>query len=132
MHMLDTNMCIYVLRGRASALRHRFETTPDLCMSVVTYAELCFGIENGDVKRRGARIDQLALFVRRLSVLPLTETVGPAYGSIRTDLRQRGELIGHNDLFIAAHAISENAVLVTNKTSEFKRVPGLRVENWVQ
>ena len=132
MFMLDTNICIYVLQGRGAALRHRFKATPDLCISVVTYAELCFGIENGSPEKRKARIDQLGVFVRRLAVLPFTETAAPTYGSIRADLKKRGEQIGQNDLLIAAHALSEGSVLVSNNTREFERIPGLRLENWVK
>jgi tRNA(fMet)-specific endonuclease VapC len=131
MHMLDTNICIYVLKHHSDRLRHRFKVTPDLAMSAITYAELCFGIENGDPSARRERWRQLELFTRRLLVLPVAQSVGPIYGRIRAELRRRGRMIGNNDLFIAAHALTEDAVLVSNNQKEFQRVPGLRVENWV-
>jgi tRNA(fMet)-specific endonuclease VapC len=132
MYMLDTNICIYVLNNRTDKLRHKFNATPDLCISVITYSELHFGIENGSASLRKRRREQLALFSRRLQVLPLGAAVGPVYGSIRANLKSRGEIIGGNDLFIAAHALSEGAILVSNNVREFERVPGLVVENWVR
>ena len=131
MFMLDTNICIYVLNHRSDRLRHRFKVTKDLCISAVTYAELCFGVENGSASLRNQRWEQLELFTRLLLVLPLGEQAGRIYGSVRADLKNQGRQIGNNDLFIAAHALSEGATLVTNNVGEFRRVPGLVVENWV-
>jgi tRNA(fMet)-specific endonuclease VapC len=131
MHMLDTNICIYVLKNRSSKLRHKFKASKDLCISAVTYAELCFGIENGDASMKERRQEQLDAFTALLSVLPLDESAGVHYGRIRAHLRRNGTPIGNNDLFIAAHALSESAVLVSNNQREFTRVPDLVVENWV-
>jgi len=131
MYMLDTNICIYVLGNRSDRLRHRFKVTKNLCISVITYAELCFGIENGKPGLKKQMWEQLDLFTRLLLVLPLEENSGRHYGSIRSALKEMGRPIGNNDLFIAAHALSENAILVSNNEREFKRVPGLVVENWL-
>jgi tRNA(fMet)-specific endonuclease VapC len=131
MYMLDTNICIYVLKNRSDKLRQRFKTTKGLCISAVTYAELCFGIENGKSSLRQARSQQLEIFVQLLLFESLDRSVGEHYGRLRAHLKRRGEMIGNNDLFIASHAQSLGAVLVTNNIGEFSRVPDLLVENWL-
>jgi len=131
MYMLDTNVCIYVLRNRSSSLRHKFKVTKNLCISAVTYAELCFGIENGTSSLKSDRWQQLETFSSLLLVEPLDKSVGQHYGRLRAWLKLKGMPIGNNDLFIAAHAKSLGAVLVTNNVSEFRRVPDLTIENWL-
>ena len=131
MYMLDTNICIYVLQNRSKSLRHKFKVTKDLCISSVTYAELCFGIENGALSLRSKRWEQLDLFTRLLHIEALDWNVGRHYGRLRALLKEQGALIGNNDLFIASHAQSLGAVLVSNNLREFNRVPDLTVENWL-
>jgi tRNA(fMet)-specific endonuclease VapC len=131
MYMLDTNICIYVLKNHSAKLKHKFRVSKELCISAVTFAELCFGIENGDASLRGQRREQLDAFTRLLLTLPLDDDAGKHYGRIRAYLERKGSPIGNNDLFIAAHALSAGAILVSNNEREFKRVPGLVVENWV-
>ena len=97
----------------------------------VTWAELCYGVENSPPEKRGARRQQLGEFARRLLVLPFEERSGPVYGRVRAQLRRDGALIGANDLLIAAHALAAGCTLVTNNVREFQRVEGLVVENWV-
>ena len=131
MYMLDTNICIYVLKNHSARLKHQFKVHKELCISAVTYAELCFGVANGVAALRGGRWQQLSAFTRLLLVLPLDEAAAKHYGEVRSQLTSKGQLIGNNDLFIAAHALSLGAILVTNNVREFGRVPGLVVENWV-
>ena len=131
MHMLDTNICIYVLRHHSQRLRHRFRVTPQLCISAVTYAELCYGVENSASGQRRQRWEQLDAFTRLLVIEPLDGEAARHYGRLRAWLRRQGRPIGNNDLFIAAHALSLGAVLVTNNEREFGRIPDLTVENWV-
>jgi tRNA(fMet)-specific endonuclease VapC len=131
MHMLDTNICIYVLKNHSAALRRKFRDCGDLCISVVTWAELCFGVENGTPALKESRWVQLDAFTRLLPVLAMDEPVGVCYGRVRAHLKKEGTPIGNNDLFIAAHALSLGATLVTNNQREFNRVPELVVENWV-
>ena len=131
MYMLDTNICIYVLKNHSDKLRHKFKAIKDICISSVTYGELCFGIENGNNNLKEERWRQLEIFTQRLLIDPLDENAGKHYGSIRAQLKKEGVPIGNNDLLIAAHARSINAVLVTNNVREFNRVPNLVVENWV-
>lgn len=131
MYMLDTNICIYVLRDRSKRLRHKFKVTKDLCISSVTYAELCFGIENSKHSLRKSRWEQLDAFTGLLHIEALDWNVGRYYGRLRAWLKEQGNPIGNNDLFIASHAQSMGAVLVTNNVGEFSRVPDLTIENWV-
>jgi tRNA(fMet)-specific endonuclease VapC len=130
MYMLDTNICIYVLQNRSKRLRHKFKVTKDLCISSVTYAELCFGIENGVSSLRNERWEQLDAFAGLVHIGALDWNVGRHYGRLRALLKAQGNLIGNNDLFIASHAQSMGAVLVTNNVREFDRVPDLTIENW--
>jgi len=131
MYMLDTNICIYVLKNRSDRLRHKFKVMKGLCISVVTYAELCFGIENGVPGQKAVRWAQLEAFTRLLLIETLDERVGRTYGRLRAEMQSKGAIIGNNDLFIAAHAQCLGAVLVTNNEREFARVPDLSVENWL-
>ena len=131
MYMLDTNICIYVLKNHSDELRHKFKAIKDICISSITYGELCFGIENGNSNLKEERWRQLEIFTQRLLIDPLDENAGKHYGSIRAQLKKEGTPIGNNDLLIAAHARSINAVLVTNNVREFNRVPNLVVENWI-
>ena len=130
MYMLDTNICIYVLKNRSDALRHKFKAIKNLCISSVTYGELCFGIENSSDSVKKARWEQLDLFSQRLTIEAWDEDAARHYGFIRALLKKHGTPIGNNDLLIAAHARSMNAVLVSNCLPEFERVPDLSLENW--
>lgn len=129
--MLDTNICIYVLKNHSDKLRHKFKAIKNICISSVTYAEMCFGIENGNSTLKEARWQQLDIFTQKLVIDPWDESAARHYGSIRALLKKQGTPIGNNDLFIASHARSKNAVLVTNNIREFSRVPDLSVENWI-
>ncbi len=98
-------------------------------ISAITLAELMHGAEKS--ARVSQNLEVIEDFCSRLEVLPYTPKAAQHYGSIRASLEKGGQPIGVNDLHIAAHARSEGLVLVTNNLSEFDRVPGLEVENWV-
>ncbi len=131
MYMLDTNICIYVLKNHSDKLRYKFKAIKNICISSVTYGELCFGIENGEAAMREARWEQLNIFTQRLLIDSWDESAAKHYGCIRALLKKQSTPIGNNDLLISAHARSMDAVLVTNNVREFNRVPNLSVENWV-
>lgn len=131
MYMLDTNTCIFVLKNRTTKLRNKFKAIKSLAISSITYGELCFGIENGNPKLREERYNQLDIFTQRLLIDPWDEEAARHYGLIRAILKREGNPIGNNDLLIAAHARSINAVLVTNNTKEFSRIPDLTLEDWI-
>ena len=131
MYMLDTNICIYVLKNRTDKLKHKFKVTKNIYISSITYAELCFGIENGEPLLRKQRWKELNLFTQMLLIEPFGEDAAKDYGLIRASLKKQGKLISNNDLLIAAHARSLSMILVTNNTAEFQRVTNLDIENWV-
>jgi len=129
--MLDTNICIYVLKCHSDKLRHKFKAIKNICISSVTYSELCFGVENGNSSLIKTRCKQLKLFTQNLLIDPYDENAARHYGFLRKLLKTQGSTITNHDLLIAAHARSIKAILVTNKVLEFSLVPELSVENWI-
>lgn len=131
-YMLDTNMCIYLRQNRPPEVTARFRRMQhgDVVLSVITYGELLYGAERSQQHTRA--LEALARLVSLLPVLPLPEEAASAYGEVRAALQKRGEMIGGNDLWIAAHAKSAGLTLVTNNEREFKRVPGLKLQNWTR
>lgn len=129
MFMLDTDLCIYLINERDAALKEKFEANAgDICISSITYAELCFGVAHSTRVERNSR--ELDAFRLDLDILPFDTEAGVHYGDIRHALSRPGRLIGANDLLIAGHARSVGATLVTNNGREFGRVPDLVTENW--
>lgn len=130
-YLLDTNICIYIAKHKPAAVRERFSRhdSRDLAISVVTLGELRYGAEKSQAREQALAV--IATLGRRACVCELPVTAGEHYGRIRAELQRTGQVIGNNDLWLAAHALAEGWVLVTNNTREFERVPGLRVENWV-
>jgi tRNA(fMet)-specific endonuclease VapC len=128
--MLDTDTCSYVMKRSHPLLLKRLQSLPvsDVCMSVVTKAELLCGVELSPKHAQDAAA--LAAFLPYVEVLHLDEDAAAHYAEIRADLKKRGAMIGANDLFIAAHARALGLTLVTNNTAEFERVKGLTLENW--
>jgi len=129
--LLDTNICIYIQRHKPPAVLARFEKLDpgDAVISVITWGELLCGAQKS--RQRKAALQVLEEFQALVAVLPLPENAGKSYGAIRALLESRGESIGNNDLWIAAHARAAALTLVTNNEREFKRVPGLKIRNWV-
>lgn len=130
-YLLDTGILIYIRQRRLTVLRRFDEARPGtVAISVVTYGELTTGIaKSADPERRGAILAELLALV---PVLPLPVDAGARYGTIRASLEAAGTIIGNNDLWIAAHALAEDLIVVTNNQREFARVDGLRVENWTR
>jgi len=128
--MLDTDICIYVIRQRPPSVLERFLSCPvgDIGISVITLAELEYGA--GKSSRPAQNRDALEQFVRPLDVVTFDRSATIAYGKARASLEEKGQSIGSMDLLIAAHALSLGVRLVTNNVREFKRIPGLRLENW--
>jgi len=130
-YLLDTNICIYIKNHRPAEVLARFTKLPPgkVAMSAITYGELCFGAEKSSKPKESRHI--LEQLIALIPALPLDDTVSIHYGKIRQHLQASGKPIGNNDLWIAAHALANKLILVTNNVAEFERVPGLRVENWV-
>ncbi|MCX7100824.1 MAG: type II toxin-antitoxin system VapC family toxin [Methylobacter sp.] len=129
-YLLDTNIVIYVIKRRPLEALNTFkEHAGQLAISSITLAELLHGVEKSSRPEHNRR--QVEDFVSRLDVLDYTAKAASHYGDIRALLEQQGNLIGVNDLHIAAHARSEGLILVSNNLKEFERVEALRFENWV-
>ena len=128
--MLDTNICIYVLKNRPEPLRERFNRLAgQLCISTITLAELLYGVEKSS--RPDENREAVEQFIARLDVLPFSAAAAFHYGQIRVALEGAGRPIGAHDMLIGAHARSEGLLIVTNNLREFERIPGLRIENWI-
>jgi len=128
-YMLDTNICIYVIKHKPAAVRAAFNQHAEhLCVSSVTVAELMYGAEKS--AQQAHNITVVEGFLARLAVLPFVSKEAAHFGQIRAALERAGTPIGPYDLMIAAHARSQGLTLVTNNLREFERVPGLMVENW--
>jgi tRNA(fMet)-specific endonuclease VapC len=128
--LLDTNICIYIRRKKPEEVRRRFRTLKagEAALSVITFGELVYGAEKS--AQRAPALELLRELARVLPVMGLPETAAEAYGTIRAELERKGQMIGNNDLWIAAHAKAAGMTLVTNNEREFRRVRGLKVENW--
>jgi tRNA(fMet)-specific endonuclease VapC len=128
--MLDSDTCSYVMKRSQPLVLKRLQTVPvgDVCMSVVTKAELLYGVEVSP--RRAQDAAALAGFLPYVEVLELADDAARHYAEIRADLERRGALIGATDLFLAAHARALGLTLVTNNPAEFERVSDLAIENW--
>jgi tRNA(fMet)-specific endonuclease VapC len=130
-YMLDTNICIFIRRRRQPIVLERLRVLEpgEAVISLVTYAELLYRAEKSRERDRALRI--LEELVQLLPIQPMTAPeVTHQYARVRADLERRGEVIGNNDLWIAAHALSADLTLVTSNGAEFRRVEGLRVEDW--
>ena len=129
-YMLDTDTCSYIMKRSHPLVLKRLQSVPvsDVCMSVVTKAELLYGVAVSPRLAQDAAA--LAAFLPYVEALDLTDNAAIHYAEIRADLKKRGEMIGANDLFIAAHARAMGLMLVTNNLAEFERVHGLSLENW--
>lgn len=130
--MLDTNVCIDLIRRRTAAILRSLERTrpEDVCVSVITLSELEYGVAKSAAPERNRLA--LAEFMAPITVLPYSDTVAPVYGRVRAHLNAKGIGIGSLDMLIAAHALSAGLTLVTNNEREFQRVPDLHVVNWTK
>lgn len=130
-YLLDTNICIYIRQKKPPEVLDRFRQLDagEAAISVVTYGELLFGAEKS--ARRADHLTQLHQLTSAMEILALPEAAAAHYAHLRASLETKGKMIGGNDLWIAAHAIASGLTLVTNNLKEFRKVPGLKVENWL-
>jgi tRNA(fMet)-specific endonuclease VapC len=129
-YLLDTNICIYVIKHRPPAVRDRFnQHERHLAISTVTLAELLYGAEKSAQAAHNLQV--VESFAARLEVLPFDARAAAHFGQIRAALQRAGTPIGPYDLMIAGHARSQGLTLVTNNSDEFARVPGLLLDNWL-
>lgn len=129
-YMLDTNICIYIIKHKPEGVIKNFmkHEPGDLSVSVITYAELLHGVEKSQAKEKNMLA--LTMLFAEVEILPFGDMAAQKYGMIQADLQRKGTPIGPMDTLIAAHALSMNLTLVTNNTRKFARVDGLRIEDW--
>jgi tRNA(fMet)-specific endonuclease VapC len=132
-YLLDTNILIYLIKHQPQAVAQRVDALPEdarLCMSFITWAELLKGAQRSI--RKAEVLRRLEALTRQVAVLyPTGPAICQHYAEEFTRLQDAGTPIGANDLWIACHALAERATLVTHNVREFRRVAGLRLEDWV-
>lgn len=130
--MLDTDISSYIIKRSHDTVLQRLQktTVEDVCISVITSAELQYGVAISPRQVQDAYA--LDAFLRHVTVLDFPEAAAQDYAAIRAVLKSCGTMIGANDLLIASHARSAQLTLVTNNVREFSRVPGLKIENWTE
>lgn len=131
-YLLDANIVIYIRQKQPEAVLRRFGRLHpgEAAISVIAYGELLYGAMKSS--RRESALERLRELSHELPAVPLPEKAAETYGLIRADLESKGEMIGNNDLWIAAHALACGLTLVTNNEREFRRVRGLKVQNWAE
>src|ERR1700694_4183162 len=129
-YMLDTNICIHVMKNYPHNLREKFNALAEqLCISSITLGELHYGAERS--ARRADNLTAIEHFVARLDVLAFEAKAAMHYGQLRAELERAGTPCGPHDMQIGGHARSIELIVVTNNLREFSRMPGVRVEDWV-
>jgi tRNA(fMet)-specific endonuclease VapC len=133
-YLLDSNILSDIMRnpqGSAAVLfeRKAFDPGARIVTSIVVACEMRYGVAKNRSTPLAQRVDQALASVE---VIPLAAGADNAYATLRADLERRGQIIGQNDLLIAAHALALDAILVTDNVREFKRVKGLKIENWLR
>ena len=131
-YLLDTNICIFIIKNKPAAVREQFDRLQpgEVGISAITEAEMRYGAEKS--RRPGENLAALLDFSSQLDVLPFDSTITTPYSQIRAELARLGKPIGPLDFLIAATALAHDLTLVTNNTGEFQRVPGLRLEDWTK
>ena len=131
-YMLDTNICIYVIKHKPEKAFRKIQTIhpEDVCISSVTYAELVHGVEKSAAVEKNRLA--LSMFLANMEILGFDVEAADCYGKIRADLEKKGTPIGPLDMMIAGHAQSLGYTVVTNNVKEFSRVSALRIENWAE
>ena len=129
-YMLDSNICAYIINERHGVVKRFRQALPHgVCISTIVLSELEFGVRKSVAQERNR--NKLNGLCSLLSILPYDTQATDEYGIIRSELERCGQVIGSLDMLIAAHVKSLDLTLVTNNTSEFLRVDGLKLEDWV-
>lgn len=131
MYLLDTNICIYIIKRKPQEVLATLKkkSKSGIAVSSLTVAELEYGIEKSDARERNriSLIELLSIF----AIIPFDDRDAVEYGKIRADLERKGTVIGEIDMLLAAQSRCKNLIFVTNNVREFSRVQNLRLENWV-
>ena len=130
-YLLDTNICIYLIKRKPPAVFERFQTLEpgSIGISSITVAELHYGVSKSSFPEKNN--NALENFLIPLEILDFSYEAAVTYGKIRARLEADGKTIGPLDTLIGAHALSLNTILVTNNLKEFSRIDGLKTENWI-
>ena len=129
--LIDTNICIYIMNNRPPEVIQRFKNIEIglIGISSISVSELHYGVNKSRcIKHNLKRLEE---FLNPFEILPYDENASRYYGKIRSQLENQGNVIGPLDMLIAAHALSEDLILITNNEKEFKRIQAVKVENWV-
>jgi tRNA(fMet)-specific endonuclease VapC len=131
MYFLDTNTCIYFLNGKYESIKIKILTTSpnEIVIPSVVKAELLFGAYKS--KKPKETIEKVEKFLEPFEIVPFDDMVTYTYAELRNKMEQSGELVGPNDLIIASIVKFHEGILVTNNVKEFKRIKGLKIEDWV-
>ena len=131
LYMLDTNICGYIIRNKPETIKEKLkdmEKKNEIALSSIVVSELLYGVK----KKGSMKLSKIVnRFIDNFTIYDFDKSAATEYADIRDFLQKQGKVIGSNDLFIAAHAKSLDAVLVTNNVGEFQRISGLAIENWV-
>lgn len=129
--MLDTNICIYIIKNKPQSVREKFSTfeVGELCISSITVSELMYGAHKSQHTQRN--LQAIEAFLLPFEIVEYDYNASKYYGMIRADLEAKGQVIGSLDMLIAGHAMALGTTLITNNMKEFKRVEGLALDNWV-
>ena len=129
-YLLDTNVCVDILSRRYPSVteRVRISSPQDLCLSSVVVAELRYGADRS--QRRAENHERIDILTAEIQCLDFDLAAARVYGRIRSTLEAEGSPIGPYDMMIAAHALSQGLIVVTDNEREFRRISGLEVENW--
>ena len=131
-YLIDTNICIYIMNQRPARVIQRFKQFElgEIGISTITVSELQYGVAKSTYQEKNTvRLEQ---FLAPLEILTYDQTAAKVYGDIRFHLEKGGQPIGALDLFIAAHAMSQDLTLITNNDKEFRRIKKLKIENWTE
>ena len=129
--MLDTNICIYLIKNRPPEVRERLRRymTGELGISSIVVSELMYGVQKSSQPEKN--MVALTAFLLPLEILPFDEIAARHYGKVRAELERKGTPIGGMDMLIAGHALAMGCTLITHNIREFSRIPELKVESWV-
>jgi len=129
--MLDTNICIYIIKNKPKSVKERFREFEigELCISTITISELMYGAFKSEHTEKNLKA--IESFLIPFEIVDYDFIASVEYGKIRTYLEKKGQVIGNMDMQIAGHALALNLMLVTNNIREFERVVGLGLDNWV-
>ena len=129
--MLDTNICIYIIKNKPLSVKERFQNfhIGELCISSITVSELMYGVYKSDYITKN--LNAIESFLLPFEIVAYDYNAAVKYGKIRATLEKQGKVIGNMDMQIAGHALALDMTLVTNNTKEFQRVDSLTLDNWV-